>query len=209
MPDAYPLTTQLPAAARVWLDHQSQVFSAPETRTEQRRRIPALWRAVFEYENLEQDDALEVLAFLDSLNGPQSVFTIYDPTRVDPRGSATSLGLVRTAGQTGKTLLTDGWPLNTLIFKRGDVFTVQSSGEHFQVDANVTSSDGTEVGGDGTGRASILISPPIRDSPTDNTPILIGAQATIKVRLDRAVVPPVSVPLLYTFSVEMSEDLLA
>ena len=95
-------------------------------------------------------------------------FTMDQNVRTHVSGTFTtgSTPLTNGAGQTGASLITDGWAISTLIFRRGDVFTLaainavnpqsrQNTGalRQFVVTEDVTSS--------GAGAATIPISPAI------------------------------------------------
>ena len=84
--------------------------------------------------------------------------------RVDlatPQSSATATPLVNGAGQTGRTLNTDGWPLSTTVLQAGQFVTINN--QLLQLTENVTSN--------GSGVAVLTFEPPVRVSPADNATI--------------------------------------
>lgn len=82
---------------------------------------------------------------------------------VDPvaQSSATATPLVNGAGQTGRTLNTDGWPLSSTVLQAGQFVTINN--QLLQLTENVTSN--------GSGVATLTFEPPVRVSPTDNAAI--------------------------------------
>lgn len=82
---------------------------------------------------------------------------------VDPVAQSTSTAtpLVNGAGQTGRTLNTDGWPLSTTVLQAGQFVTINN--QLLQLTENVTSN--------GSGVAVLTFEPPVRVSPADNAAI--------------------------------------
>lgn len=80
-------------------------------------------------------------------------FTIEHRAYLTNNGALGGTPLVNGGSQTGANLATDGWPNNTLVLNAGDIFTVAGSTLVYDVTADVTSN--------GTGQATIPISPPI------------------------------------------------
>ena len=82
---------------------------------------------------------------------------------VDPvaQSSATATPLVNGAGQQGRTLNTDGWPLSTTVLQAGQYVTINN--QLLQLTENVTSN--------GSGVATLTFEPPVRVSPADNAAI--------------------------------------
>jgi hypothetical protein len=82
---------------------------------------------------------------------------------VDPvaQSAATATPLVNGAGQTGRTLNTDGWPTSTTVLQAGQYVTINN--QLLQLTENVTSN--------GSGVAVLTFEPPVRVSPADNAAI--------------------------------------
>lgn len=91
-------------------------------------------------------------------------------------GAGGGAPLVNGASQTGGSLVTDGWPVSTLVLKKGDIVRWGTAPVR-DVKADVTS--------DGTGNATITVNPPILSgaSPADNAPLLVGAACYFRCRL--------------------------
>lgn len=119
------------------------------------------------------------IAFLESLEGPVGTFLIGDPLARVPRGVATGTPLVKGAGQSGKSLDTDGWtPSTTGILKAGDYIQVGQRLHKLKADAS----------SDGSGNATLDIYPRLRESPADNAAIVTNAPVGL-FRLNSAEVP--------------------
>lgn len=79
----------------------------------------------------------------------------------DGAESGEIVGLVQGAGQSGRTLLADGFTPSTLILREGEYFQVRD--EFKRATANITSNV--------SGEATLRFEPPLRVSPTDNDPV--------------------------------------
>lgn len=109
--------------------------------------------------------------------GPLAGYDLHESANVPAHtvGNYAGTSLVKGAGQTGDTLVTDGWATGvTGLLKSGDVFTIdgvyeinpqsyESTGrlQHFVVQSDANS--------DGTGEATIQISPAINDGSLETT----------------------------------------
>lgn len=98
-------------------------------------------------------------AFIAKSRGGVNDFQV----KVDPtaQSASTATPLVNGAGQTGRTLNTDGWPLSTTVLQAGQYVTINN--QLLQLTENVTSN--------GTGVAVLTFEPPVRVSPADNAVI--------------------------------------
>jgi hypothetical protein len=121
------------------------------------------WQAQFTVVDLMGRDARLFSAFVNSLRGRQGRFYLSPPGCGTPLGTALGTGLVQGAGQTGSTLVTDGWTANQAeLFAIGDFFQVGS--ELKQITATAASSAG--------GVSTLTFTPPLRSSPADNAAIV-------------------------------------
>lgn len=79
------------------------------------------------------------------------------------QGGTSSVGTAAVNGgsQTGRSLITDGWPENDTVLSAGEFVTIND--QLLQLTADVVS--------DINGNATITFEPPIRSSPADNDPI--------------------------------------
>ena len=98
-------------------------------------------------------------AFIAKSRGKANDFQIpVDPTA---QSASTATPLVNGAGQIGRTLNSDGWPLSTTVLVAGQFITINN--QLLQLTENVTSN--------GSGVATLTFEPPIRTSPSDNAAI--------------------------------------
>lgn len=98
-------------------------------------------------------------SFIAQARGMANDFRVpVDPT---PQSALTNTVLVQGAGQTGRSIVTDGWPNSTTVLSAGDYVTIGD--QLLQLTANVTSN--------GSGVATLTFEPPIRTAPADNAPV--------------------------------------
>ncbi|MCC3606983.1 MAG: hypothetical protein JGK24_28110 [Microcoleus sp. PH2017_29_MFU_D_A] len=98
-------------------------------------------------------------SFIAKSRGRANDFQI--PVDATAQSAATATPLVNGAGQTGRTLATDGWPLSSTVLVAGQFVTINN--QLLQLTENVTSN--------GSGVATLTFEPPIRTSPADNAAI--------------------------------------
>jgi len=147
---------------RFGLETNTQRFESPLTKTIQRVSLGgARWIATYSLPAMNRNQAAAWKAFFDLLDGSVNTFNAFDPDCVTPRGAVGGTPLVKGGSQTGASILTDGWPANTVVLKTGDAF---SFGELKRATSDVLS--------DGSGNATIPFKPVIRTSPADNAPIV-------------------------------------
>lgn len=98
-------------------------------------------------------------SFIAQARGMTNDFQVpVDPT---PQSALANTVLVQGAGQTGRSIVTDGWPNSTTVLSAGDFVTINN--QLLQLTANVTSN--------GSGVATLTFEPPIRTAPSDNAPV--------------------------------------
>lgn len=95
-------------------------------------------------------------AFIAAAQGVANDFKV--PVNEIAQSSSTATPRVNGAGQTGRTLITDGWPVSTTVLNGGQFVTIGD--QLLQLTANVVS--------DSSGNATISFAPAIRVSPADN-----------------------------------------
>ena len=128
-------------------------------------------------------------SFLAKTQGQTNDFQVL----VDPvaQSSASATPLVNGAGQTGRSLVTDGWPLSTTVLYAGQYVTIGN--QLLQLTADVVS--------DGTGAATISFEPPIRVSPANNTAIEFKNPYCLMYLKEK---PAISVEAGYVYSLSLS-----
>ena len=121
-----------------------------------------LWLAEITLPPMERADAAPWMAWLLKLNGQEGTFLLGDDSARTPRGAATGTPLVKGAGQTGQSLITDGWTSGvTNILRAGDWFAID---QRLYMNLN-------DVNSNGSGEATLDIWPRLRESPADNAPL--------------------------------------
>lgn len=163
-------------SCRFILEGHSQTFRSPLSNAIQTLElVGSRWRASYELPAMQRADAAAWIAFLARLNGRVGRFYSGDPSAETPRGVATGTPLVNGAGQTGLSVVTDGWTASvTGILKAGDyvAWGTPTSWRELHlvvVDANSNVS----------GQATLTITPPIRESPADNAPLILSAPTCV------------------------------
>lgn len=126
------------------------------------------WEISGSLDLLNRDQAEEYNAFIVALSGRKGTFTVTPAGSGIPRGVATGTPLVKGAGQTGQTLVTDGWTVSTTgILKAGDFIQLGSgsTAKLYRVLSDVNSNV--------SGEATIDISPKIVNAPADNAALTV------------------------------------
>ena len=123
------------------------------------------WVAQVELSKMTKTDADQWIAFLNSLRGTVGSFYLSDPLRLTPKGVATGTPLINGAGQSGRSLITDGWTNSTTgILKAGDYINISS--HYYMITKDVNSN--------GSGQATVDIMPSLREVYPDNTAIVVS-----------------------------------
>ncbi len=149
---------------RFGLETNTQTFTSPLTKATQRMLLGgARWMATYSLPPMNRDKAAVWKAFFDLLEGGVNTFNAFDPDCKTPRGAGGGTPLVNGGGQTGSSLITDGWPANTTVLKAGDYFAV--NGELKRVTSDATTN--------GSGQVTISFKPALRNSPADNAAITV------------------------------------
>lgn len=159
------LSRNSPAELEWSLISNTQEFTSPLSNSVQTVEMPgAKWRASFTMQNLTEDDAALLQAFMTRLRGKSGRFTLHNMARFRPRGTHTGAALVYGAGQSGTTLAIDGCAAGATLLA-GDFFGV--NGELKMVVESATAN--------GAGQMVVTFEPPLRASPADNAPITVDS----------------------------------
>lgn len=144
-----------------------QAFKSPFSSQQQvNETSPAVWMLEFTTALYRFDEAnsIAMKSFMAKLRGGVNHFEYGDPDYVSRRGVGGGTPLVQGAGQTGSSIITDGWPINTTnIMRDGDYFTVNGELKRMTADVNSNAS----------GVATLQFEPPTRVSPPDNAALNI------------------------------------
>jgi len=128
------------------------------------------WRVTVRYPAMTRGQADPIIAALISLWGIGTLLLGPAGPGKTAKGVATGTPLVNGANQTGKTLATDGWTIEiTGILKAGDFFQL-GSGATSRLHMFLLNYD-THA----TGDLTVDLWPRIRESPADNSPIVIAS----------------------------------
>jgi hypothetical protein len=151
-------------SSRFGLRANTQSFESPLNRTVQTIELTgARWFATYELPAMKRAQAAAWQAFLMALQGRAGRFFGFDPDARNPRGTGAGTPLVNGAGQTGSSLISDGWSASQVVLRAGDYLAV--NGELKMVTADVTSN--------GAGQATIAFKPSLRASPADNAALTL------------------------------------
>ncbi len=166
LPDNFPVKS-----SHFGLQHNTSQFTSPLSRINQRVEYPgARWMGTYNLSTSKRDEAAAVQAMMIKLRGAANTFYGYDPTAMTPRGVGTGTPLVNGAGQTGTSLISNGWTPNvTGILLAGDYISVNNELKMLTQDAD----------SDGTGSATLRFEPPFRYSPGDNASITVNKASCI------------------------------
>ena len=160
---AWPTLARTAPGAMTWkLKSNTRSSQSPFSGSIQTREIPgARWMVSFTMEDLDEEDAAPLQAFLAKLRGRSGRFYLHNFARPTPRGTIAGTPLVKGAAQTGTSLNIDGCTVGTTLVP-GDFFGV--NGELKMVVATATA--------DGSGEMTVVFEPPLRAAPADNAAIV-------------------------------------
>lgn len=154
----------------------------------------AWWQYEIEMAITEEDDGRALSVFFDALGGPVGKFLFTDPSIVNPTGLGAPL--VDGAGQTGNSLVTDGWAAG---LRAGDFFSLGSDDQTrlYRVTADVVPVSGA---------ATVSFIPALRASPADDAPLNV-VSPTVMLRLMGPVPTVIDPGQLYHFSFTAREPI--
>lgn len=129
------------------------------------------WEYGIEIARTNGRNARILSAFFAALGGQRGRFLFRDPTIKQP-GSVLE-PTVTNGGQTGGTLVTDGWPISSTPLFAGDFFSLgtDTATRLHQITA--------DVGTDAAGAATLAFVPRLRSSPAAGAALQIAAPAVL------------------------------
>jgi hypothetical protein len=152
-------------------------------------------KASYPYLTAEQGRALR--AFVGAQQGGDKFQFV--AASMQPRGVATGAPLVNGAGQTGYSLITDGWTINTTnIMRADDIIKLGNHSKVYQLAADVNS--------DALGQATLVLTTPLRTATTDNDVITVR-DVPFTVIFDPTPEFTVQPGLRYSIDITMIEEL--
>lgn len=123
------------------------------------------WAFDLRYSLLRKDEMHALLGFCMAQDGQFDTFQFVSPNFA-PRGAASGAPLVNGAGQTGPTIVTDGWtPSIAGICKAGDVIKCAGHSKIYMLTADAASNS--------LGQATLSIMPALMAVPADNEAITV------------------------------------
>ncbi len=176
----FPLELPNTAVARIdWLlEDAVGIGQSPETfQTSVRRKAGQIWRAGVTLRNLTIAEGWDWRGFLMSLSiGDGATFWLPNILRQTPFGAGAGANTprVKGAGQTGKELVSDGWPADTKILLRGDALQIDYAMYIVTAPAGVTTN--------ASGEATIDIEPSLRNRHADNA-LIVTVNPKVRMRL--------------------------
>lgn len=153
------------------------------------------WDYKIDFATMGPDDGRVLSVFFAALGGQRTPFLLEDPTISNPGGLG--VPLVNGGGQTGNSLVTDGW--SAVGLRAGDFFSLgaDDTTRLYQVTADVTPTGGA---------ATIQFVPRLRASPANNAPLNVTAPRVL-LRLDGPAPAGIALPGHYRFSISAREDI--
>ena len=153
------------------LSRKTIILRSPFDGTRQALVAPyALWALTGKFSRQVLNSSGSLRSFLSQLDGQANKFKLPLFDAAKPlSGYNGNTGFVNGASQTGFSLVTNGWAINTLILSDGDYFVVND--ETKIVNGYVVS--------DGSGNATINFKPALRKSPANNLQLFIGNQVNL------------------------------
>lgn len=157
------------------------------------------WVLDLSFDNRITATARKLAGFLAKLNGQEHRFRMHDHFLSSPRGVATGSPTVNGAGVTGFLIPTAGWtPSTTGILLYGDMISI--GGELKMISDDVDS--------DGSGNATVHVSPPLRKSPVNGSAILTQSAVGIWMLSTNEVSTSWRQPAIGSIQFSAEEDIL-
>lgn len=175
LPPDYP-TTPAPISATVTSYSPTYVSVTNSLKRQVRTRGVQAWQIDLAYGAMTRANFAPIWSFLNSRAGQASSFTISLTGLGTPRGTAVGTPVVNGGGQSGRTLATDGWSINSAILKKGDFIEIEGDRKVYQITEDVSS--------DGSGLATLSIYPALRKVPGDNVTVHTEVVFTVALASD-------------------------
>lgn len=198
-------TIRRPSRASYRLRGNTQTHRSPLDGTEQTLEMPgAVWELTVSWESLDATDTRVLAAFLADLRGAAGRF-YYSPAVWSPRRAAGGgTPVVNGAGQSGAALITDGWTPSAQVALPGDWLSFDDSFGRRRLHM-VTAT----AAANGSGQATIAITPPIRRAPADNAPVeVVAPSGVFRLPTDDAPEMQLRPPMLGSVTLTMVEALV-
>lgn len=194
-------TSQGFTGSRLKSNQRALISQAQSGRRQVRRFGGHQWEFSLATGHLDVDEWKAFYAFLASQEGQYESFTVVHPTFATPRGTGAGTPQVAGGSQTGGSLNTDGWSPNQMVLKKGDIFKIAGNDKVYMITNDATSN--------GSGAATLLFTPHLVESPTDNAPltvtnvaftVMFADENQVKVLIDNPVYAQVAIDLIEVVS---------
>ncbi len=198
-------TIRRPSRASYRMRGNTQSHRSPLDGTEQTLEMPgAVWELTVSWESLDATDTRVLAAFLAQLRGAAGRF-YYSPAAWSPRRAAGGGSpLVNGAAQSGASLITDGWTPSGQVALAGDWLSFDDALGRRRLHM----ATGTATA-NGSGQATIAITPPIRRAPSDNAVVEVASPTGVfRLPSDDAPEMQLRPPLLGSLTLTMVEALV-
>lgn len=197
----YDFPAIMPSSTDLSFNPNESTTTSPFTNATQTVQLAGtVWGLTMKFDSLEEDERIELWAFLVKLKGLKHRVRLRDfgYTR---RGVGGGTPLVNGTYQTGNTLTIDGLPGSTQNWLRvGDYFRI---GNQLKM---VTES----VNSNASGQATVNFEPEVRSFPADGAPIFIDDNNVWGVfMIPGSAQRPTKPPLVSNFSITAVEDVKA
>lgn len=189
----------IPDHATWGLEANTRSFSSQLNQSIQTGELPgSRWVSTLTFTNRYGRDARGLRGFIAGLGGLAGRFRL-SPSDSKPEGTALGTGLVNGSGQTGSTIVTDGWDADQpLLFASGDYIGL--NGELKMITADVAS--------DASGNATINITPVMRKPLPDNMQVITDDPTVIMMLSSNDQSQwDVTSPVIYAMSISCQEAL--
>lgn len=152
------------------------------------------WSETFPPLNVRDVDHMEVYAFIQKMWNRGEIHDFTHPltpgSGISPNGLGTAGILVKGAGQSGTSIITDQWPINTPnCVRAGDVIKIAGDNAVYMVSAS--------AGSDGLGDVTIPLHTALRVSPADNAAVTTTGVLFRGTLLARSKFEPTQSPIYY------------
>ena len=193
-PLTFPTLTNNPSSIDWKLRTNTHALVSPfDLSVQTVEKMGARWQCAAAWELLNDADSRKLFAFLASLRGRSGRFYFTPTFAASPLSSITGSPLVNGAGQTGASLVVDGF---TGTIKTGDFF-------HFDTTAGRELKIVTE---DRAGPGTLRFEPAIRIPPADNAQLVFSSPSCIMMLdSDDQAGPSVTGSFPYGYSIQMVE----
>lgn len=131
-------------------------------------------------------------SFIAQARGSTNDFRV--PVFPRDQSSLTNTVTVQGANQTGRSIVTAGWPNSVTVLQAGDYITIGD--QLLQLTANVTS--------DGSGVATVTFEPPIREAPANGASVVYKRPTALMYLVEEPVIS-VGVGDVYSLALNLRE----